>query len=129
MKTKIKLNLINGLFLAFLVLFSSCEKEGDGHGNYIIGISNSTSQNYSVSVTLDGESKGSFIVKATQQGNYSSLCNDLVYAARLDNVLILNYVPSGNHKLVLKESSTGQVMATKEFKMKADDCISQQFNL
>ena len=112
----------------FPILLSSCEKES-GTGNYIIGISNSTQKNYSVSVSLDGENKGSFIVKATQQGNYSSLCDDLVHAAQLDNVLVLTYVPSGSHKLVLKESSTGQIMATKEFELKADGCISQQFNL
>ncbi|MNL25126.1 hypothetical protein D3C87_1465970 [compost metagenome] len=127
MKTKKLRNYL--LFIPlFSLLLSSCEKES-GTGNYIIGISNSTQKNYSISVSLDGENKGSFIVKATQQGNYASLCNDLVHAAQLDNVLVLNYVPSGSHKLVLKESSTGQVMATKDFELKADGCISQQFNL
>jgi hypothetical protein len=125
MKTSILTKVI--LFFTLSILFISCEEEGSGSGNYIIGVSNSTSKNYSISVTLDGVNQGSFIVKATQQGNYSSLCGDLVHAATLDNVLILNYVSSGDHTLVLKDSSTGFVFITDKFKMKGD-CISQQYN-
>jgi hypothetical protein len=113
----------------FAILGLSCEKDSSGSGNYIIGVSNSTNKNIQMEVILDGASQGVFIVKATQQGNYSSLCNDLVYAARLDNVRILNYVSSGSHTLKLRDFDSKHVYIEKNFEMKADDCISQQFNL
>ena len=117
-------------FVALLLLFvSSCEKEGEGSGNYIIGVSNASNKNIQMEVILDGTSQGVFIVKATQQGNYSSLCNDLVRAATLDNVRILNYVSSGSHTLKLRNFDTKHVYIEKKFEMKADDCMSNQFNL
>lgn len=118
------------VFAALLLLFvSSCEKEGEGSGNYIIGVSNASNKNIQMEVILDGTSQGVFIVKATQQGNYSSLCNDLVRAATLDNVRILNYVSAGSHTLKLRNFDTKHVYIEKKFEMKADDCMSNQFNL
>lgn len=125
-----KTNLTKAFFFLFSValMFTSCEDEDSGSGNYIIGVSNASDNTIQMQVLLDGESKGIFFVKAGQQGNYGSLCNDLVYAATLDNVLVLNYVSSGSHKLVLKNYDTGFVYTNKEFDMEGD-CIAQQFNL
>lgn len=127
MKIKVLKHFVFGSLL--FLLASSCEKDGDGSGNYIIGVSNASSKSIQMEILLDGTSKGVFIVKATQQGNYSSLCSDLVRAATLDNVHILNYVPSGSHTLKLRNFDTKHVYIEKKFDMKSDDCISQQFNL
>ncbi len=111
------------------MLISSCEEEGTGSGNYIIGVSNASNKTIQMEVVLDGQSQGIFFVKAGQQGNYSSLCGDLVYAANLDNVRILTYVSSGKHNLKLQDFDTKFVFIEKTIEMKGDDCISQQFNL
>jgi hypothetical protein len=115
------------LVAIIFIVFVSCEKES-GYGNYIIGISNSTPTTYNLEVFLDGTSKGTFFAMASQTGNYTDLCGDLVYAANLDNVYILTYVPSGTHTLELKHVSSGNVASTVDFTMAVDGCISQQFN-
>ena len=125
------MKLLRNLILLTVLTFSalSCEKDGSGTGNYIIGVSNASSKSFQMEILLDGTSQGVFIVKASQQGNYSSLCNDLVRAAGLDNVRILNYVSSGSHTIVLRDFDTKRVLMEKKFEMKADDCVSQQLNL
>ena len=118
------------LFLLLVPLFiSSCEEDESGHGNYAIWVSNPTQKSYSVQVLLDGQNQGSFVVKAEVWGNLSRICNDLVSNAGRQNVMILNYVSAGTHKLTLKDNGTGKILFTAEFKMKADGCISQQFEL
>ncbi|PRZ23308.1 hypothetical protein [Flavobacterium granuli] len=126
-----KTNLIKRLLFVLLIpiLISSCEADTSGYGNYIIGVSNASSKKIQMEVVLDGQSQGIFFVMAGQQGNYSSLCNDLVHAANLDNVRILTFVSSGKHKLKLQDFDTKFVFIETTFEMKADDCISQQFNL
>lgn len=80
-------------------------------------------------VILDEDAKGIFFVEPNQQGNYSALCDDLVNSANLRNVFILTFVSSVSHTLKLKDYETGQIFIQKKFNMKAEDCISQQFNL
>ena len=116
--------------VSILMIFGSCEiPEESGYGNYIIGISNSTPKNFLLEVYLDGVFSGSFVVKASQQGNYTHLCGDLVYAANLDNVFILTLVSSGQHTVELKYSPSKAEAYTGHFKMTADGCISQELDL
>jgi len=126
-----KTNSIKRLFFVLLmpVLISSCETEDSGTGNYVIGVSNASSKTIQMQIILDGESQGVFFVKAGQQGNYGSLCNDLVYAATLDNVRVLTYVAAGSHTLKLKDYDSGKVYWDISFKLEGDQCGAQQFNL
>lgn len=117
------------MLILTLAIFAGCTKtEKSGYGNYIIGVSNSSSKGYNIQVFLDGSSKGSFNVIATQTGNYTALCGDLVHASTLDNVFILTLVPNGKHTVELKDLSTGFVYSSSDFTMEVDGCISQQFN-
>ena len=130
MKTIKPITSIKFLIILLASFFNlSCEKEETGgYGNYIIGISNSTSKRYHLNVIMDGETQGGFFVEATQTGNYSSgLCSDLVRTVNLDNVKVLTLVPTGKHKIVIKDYTTGKVMVSEyEITMKADGCFSQQ---
>jgi hypothetical protein len=121
---------LSGLAAALLIIvFSACDETESGYGTYTIGVSNSKGNNYNLAVYLDGASKGSFIVKAYQQGNYLGRCSDLVHTATLDNVYIISYVSAGKHSMELKDvSKNNAVVATGSFTMKADGCISQQID-
>lgn len=123
---KIKISILAVISLIFL----SCEVEKEsGYGDYIIGVSNASTKNILIQVLLDDVNKGSFVVLANQQGNYSNLCSNKVHAATLDNVLILNYVSSGSHNIKLKDESRNHVYFNHSFEMNAGGCGAQQYNI
>jgi hypothetical protein len=113
---------------AFFLIFFSCEEES-GYGDYIIGVSNASNNNILIQVLLDDVNQGSFVVLANNQGNYSNLCNDKVYAATLNNVKTLNYVSSGNHNIKLKDESRNHIYFDHSFDMSAGGCGAQQYNI
>jgi hypothetical protein len=121
------------LFLPILIAFlSSCDKtEKSGYGNYIISVSNSTSQAYWVTPVLDGESQGQFFINANYTVSWSvtSPCDDLVQTANMNNCRIFTYVPNGHHTFELIDNVSNTVMSTVTFDMTADGCVHQHFYL
>lgn len=111
-------------FAVFLLL-TSCKKEG--YGDLVVSVSNSTSSSYSVGVWIDGSNKGSFVVLANQEGNYSGLCSDQMYAASLQNVRVLNYIPSGKHKIELINDANNEVMSSMSIDLSVDGCSNAMF--
>ena len=128
-KLNMKQNLVVvGFFMSIIILIgalSSCEK--DGYGYFIVAVSNSTANSSHVSIQIDDESKGSMIIQPYQQVTTSGLCSDKVYAAQLDNVYVLSYVPSGNHVLKLVDTSTGQVLGSKNIVVVTNNCSQLTF--
>lgn len=129
-KKKMKNSTIIGLFITTVLLFSGCDKsEKSGYGNYIISVSNSTSQDYWVIPKIDGESQGMFYINANYTVSWSvtSPCDDLVQTANMNNVRIFNYIKNGEHTFELVDYATNSSLTTVTFTMTADGCVHQPF--
>ena len=123
--------LSNQLILGLLVLllFSSCEKDGDptGEGNYIYAINNLTNVRHEYNIYLDGEYVGEIVAESGIIVNATNFCSDIPFAETHENVIVIKNVSSGEHILKLEDEESLDILHIENFTMTDKGCMCQPY--
>ncbi|MGB3345571.1 MAG: hypothetical protein WBA61_16800 [Aequorivita sp.] len=125
--------LSNQLILGMLVLllFSSCEKDGDptGEGNYIYAINNLTNVGHEYNIYLDGKYIGEIVAESGKIVNATNFCSNIPFAETNENVIVIKNVSSGEHILKIVDEESLDILHVENFTMTDKGCLCQPFTM
>lgn len=109
-----------------IFLFFSCEKNEitEGVGSYALAINNAKQSALQLNIFIDDEFKEVFTAKPGRATHISD-CDDLSKPDKATNNYIISGIPSGNHKLEIKDDN-GLVLKSLRFTISNKACVIQK---